>query len=76
MADAVTELQLFVEIVKAGNLSAAAGLSTRRRGYEHRPTRPLGSHLGVRLVTRPARRHRPADQGLGGAWNVNKLPKF
>jgi hypothetical protein len=40
MADAVTELQLFVEIVKAGNLSAAAGLSTRRRGYEHRPTRP------------------------------------
>ena len=55
MADEVAELQLFVEIVKAGNLSAAARALNSSPAAMSRGLSSLESRLGVRLVTRTSR---------------------
>jgi DNA-binding transcriptional LysR family regulator len=55
MADEVAELQLFVEIVKAGNLSAAARALNSSPAAMSRGLTALESRLGVRLVTRTSR---------------------
>jgi DNA-binding transcriptional LysR family regulator len=55
MADEVAELQLFVEIVKAGNLSAAARALNSSPAAMSRGLSALESRLGVRLVTRTSR---------------------
>jgi DNA-binding transcriptional LysR family regulator len=52
MADEVAELQLFVEIVKAGNLSAAARALNSSPAAMSRGLSALESRLSVRLVTR------------------------
>jgi DNA-binding transcriptional LysR family regulator len=55
MADEVAELQLFVEIVRAGNLSAAARALNSSPAAMSRGLTTLESRLGVRLVTRTSR---------------------
>jgi DNA-binding transcriptional LysR family regulator len=55
MADEVAELQLFVEIVRAGNLSAAARALKSSPAAMSRGMTALESRLGVRLVTRTSR---------------------
>src|ERR1700729_3156847 len=57
VADEVAELQLFVEIVRAGNLSAAA------RAAMSRGLTALESRLGVRLVTRTSRSFELTEEG-------------
>jgi DNA-binding transcriptional LysR family regulator len=63
MADEVTELQLFVEIVKAGNLSAAARALNSSPAAMSRALSLLESRLGVRLVTRTSRTFELTDEG-------------
>ena len=55
MADEVAELQLFVEIVKAGNLSAAARALNSSPAAMSRGLTALESRPGLRLVTRTSR---------------------
>jgi DNA-binding transcriptional LysR family regulator len=55
LADEVAELQLFVEIIKAGNLSAAARALNSSPAAMSRGLSALESRLGVRLVTRTSR---------------------
>jgi DNA-binding transcriptional LysR family regulator len=63
MADEVAELQLFVEIVKAGNLSAAARLLNSSPAAMSRGLSALESRLGVRLVTRTSRTFELTEEG-------------
>ena len=63
MADEVTELQLFVEIVKAGNLSAAARALNSSPAAMSRGLSALESRLGVRLVTRTSRTFELTEEG-------------
>jgi DNA-binding transcriptional LysR family regulator len=63
VADEVAELQLFVEIVKAGNLSAAARALNSSPAAMSRGLRNLESRLGVRLVTRTSRSFELTDEG-------------
>jgi DNA-binding transcriptional LysR family regulator len=63
MADEVAELQLFVEIVKAGNLSAAARALNSSPAAMSRGLSALESRLGVRLVTRTSRTFELTDEG-------------
>jgi DNA-binding transcriptional LysR family regulator len=62
MADKVAELQLFVEIVRAGNLSAAARALNASPAAMSRGLSALESRLGVRLVTRTSRTFEPESQ--------------
>src|SRR5271155_5598206 len=55
VADEVAELQLFVEIVRAGTLSAAARALNSSPAAMSRGLTALESRLGVRLVTRTSR---------------------
>lgn len=55
MADEVAELELFVKIVHAGNLSAAARTLNASPAAMSRALSALESRLGVRLVTRTSR---------------------
>ena len=63
MADEVAELQLFVQIVKAGNLSAAARALNSSPAAMSRGLRTLESRLGVRLVTRTSRSFELTEEG-------------
>src|SRR5580700_1894570 len=63
MADEVAELQLFVEIVKAGNLSAAARVLNSSPAAMSRGLSALESRLGVRLVTRTSRTFELTEEG-------------
>ena len=63
MADEVAELQLFVEIVKAGNLSAAARALSSSPAAMSRGLSALESRLGVRLVTRTSRTFELTEEG-------------
>jgi DNA-binding transcriptional LysR family regulator len=63
MADEVAEFQLFVEIVKAGNLSAAARALNASPAAMSRGLSALESRLGVRLVTRTSRRFELTEEG-------------
>lgn len=63
MADEVAELQLFVEIVKAGNLSAAARALNGSPAAMSRGLSALESRLGVRLVTRTSRTFELTEEG-------------
>jgi DNA-binding transcriptional LysR family regulator len=63
MADEVAELQLFVEIVKAGNLSAAARALNSSPAAMSRGLSALESRLGVRLVTRTSRTFELTEEG-------------
>jgi DNA-binding transcriptional LysR family regulator len=63
MADEVAELQLFVEIVKAGNLSAAARALNSSPVAMSRGLSALESRLGVRLVTRTSRTFELTEEG-------------
>jgi DNA-binding transcriptional LysR family regulator len=63
MADEVAELQLFVEIIKAGNLSAAARALNSSPAAMSRGLSALESRLGVRLVTRTSRTFELTDEG-------------
>jgi DNA-binding transcriptional LysR family regulator len=63
VADEVAELQLFVEIVKAGNLSAAARALNSSPAAMSRGLRTLESRLGVRLVTRTSRSFELTEEG-------------
>jgi DNA-binding transcriptional LysR family regulator len=63
MADEVAELQLFVEIVKAGNLSAAARALNSSPAAMSRGLSALESRLGVRLVTRTSRSFDLTEEG-------------
>ena len=63
VADEVAELQLFVEIVKAGNLSAAARALNSSPAAMSRGLRNLESRLGVRLVTRTSRSFELTEEG-------------
>jgi DNA-binding transcriptional LysR family regulator len=63
MADEVAELQLFVEIVKAGNLSAAARALNSSPAAMSRGLSALESRLGVRLVTRTSRAFELTEEG-------------
>ncbi|MBB6147397.1 DNA-binding transcriptional LysR family regulator [Silvibacterium bohemicum] len=63
MADEVAELQLFVEIVRAGNLSAAARVLNSSPAAMSRGLAALESRLGVRLVTRTSRSFELTEEG-------------
>jgi DNA-binding transcriptional LysR family regulator len=63
MADEVAELQLFVEIVRAGNLSAAARALNSSPAAMSRGLTALESRLGVRLVTRTSRSFQLTEEG-------------
>src|ERR1700761_2322173 len=63
MADEVGDLQLFVEIVKAGNLSAAARALNSSPAAMSRGLSALESRLGVRLVTRTSRTFELTEEG-------------
>ena len=63
MADEIAELQLFVEIVKAGNLSAAARALNSSPAAMSRGLSALESRLGVRLVTRTSRSFELTEEG-------------
>jgi DNA-binding transcriptional LysR family regulator len=63
MADEVAELQLFVEIVKAGNLSAASRALNSSPAAMSRGLSALEARLGVRLVTRTSRTFELTEEG-------------
>src|ERR1700727_3399695 len=63
VADEVAELQLFVEIVRAGNLSAAARALNSSPAAMSRGLTALESRLGVRLVTRTSRSFKLTEEG-------------
>ena len=63
MADEIAELQLFVEIIKAGNLSAAARALNSSPASMSRRLGVLESRLGVRLVTRTSRSFELTEEG-------------
>jgi DNA-binding transcriptional LysR family regulator len=63
MANEVAELQLFVEIVRAGNLSAAARALNSSPAAMSRGLSALESRLGVRLVTRTSRSFELTEEG-------------
>jgi DNA-binding transcriptional LysR family regulator len=63
VADDVAELQLFVQIVKAGNLSAAARALNSSPAAMSRGLSALESRLGVRLVTRTSRSFVLTEEG-------------
>jgi DNA-binding transcriptional LysR family regulator len=63
MADEVAELQLFVEIVRAGNLSAAARALNSSPAAMSRGLTTIESRLGVRLVTRTSRSFELTEEG-------------
>src|ERR1700744_6449448 len=63
MADEVGEIRLFVEIIKAGNLSAAARALNSSPAAMSRALSSLESRLGVRLVTRTSRSFQLTEEG-------------
>jgi DNA-binding transcriptional LysR family regulator len=63
VADEIAELQLFVEIVRAGNLSAAARALNFSPAAMSRGLTALESRLGVRLVTRTSRSFALTEEG-------------
>src|ERR1700728_4319760 len=63
MINEVAEIQLFVEIVKAGNLSAAARVLNSSPAAMSRGLSALESRLGVRLVTRTSRTFELTEEG-------------
>jgi len=63
VADEISELQLFVEIIKAGNLSAAARALNSSPAAMSRGLSALESRLGVRLVTRTSRSFELTGEG-------------
>jgi DNA-binding transcriptional LysR family regulator len=63
VADEVGEIQLFVEIIKAGNLSAAARALNFSPAAMSRGLSALESRLGVRLVTRTSRAFTLTEEG-------------
>lgn len=63
MTDEVAEIQLFVKIVKAGNLSAAARALNSSPTAMSRSLSALESRLGVRLVTRTSRTFELTEEG-------------
>jgi len=63
MADEVAGLQQFVEIAKAGNLSAAARALNSSPAAMSRGLSALESRLGVRLATRTSRTFELTEEG-------------
>ena len=63
MADEVSDLMLFVKIVQAGNLSAAARALNASPAAMSRALSALESRLGVRLVTRTSRSFQLTEEG-------------
>jgi DNA-binding transcriptional LysR family regulator len=63
MASDVAEIQLFVEIIKAGNLSAAARALNSSPAAMSRALSSLESRLGARLVTRTSRSFELTEEG-------------
>ncbi len=63
VADEVAEIRLFVEIIKAGNLSAAARVLNSSPAAMSRTLSALESRLGVRLVTRTSRAFNLTEEG-------------
>jgi DNA-binding transcriptional LysR family regulator len=63
MASDVSEIQLFVEIIRAGNLSAAARTLNSSPAAMSRALSSLESRLGVRLVTRTSRSFELTEEG-------------
>jgi DNA-binding transcriptional LysR family regulator len=63
MASDVSEIQLFVEIIRAGNLSAAARALNSSPAAMSRALSSLESRLGVRLVTRTSRSFQLTEEG-------------
>lgn len=63
MADEIAGIQLFVQIVKAGNLSAASRALNSSPAAMSRALSALESRLGVRLVTRTSRSFNLTEEG-------------
>jgi DNA-binding transcriptional LysR family regulator len=63
MASDVAELRLFVEIIRAGNLSAAARALNSSPAAMSRALSSLESRLGARLVTRTSRSFELTEEG-------------
>jgi DNA-binding transcriptional LysR family regulator len=63
MANEIAELQLFIEIVKAGNLSAASRALNSSPAAMSRGLSALESRLGVRLATRTSRTFELTEEG-------------
>jgi DNA-binding transcriptional LysR family regulator len=63
VASELTEIRLFVEIIKAGNLSAAARALNLSPAAMSRALGALESRLGVRLVTRTSRTFTLTEEG-------------
>jgi DNA-binding transcriptional LysR family regulator len=63
MANDVAEIQLFVEMIRAGNLSAAARALNASPAAMSRALSSLESRLGVRLVTRTSRSFELTEEG-------------
>jgi DNA-binding transcriptional LysR family regulator len=63
VADEVSDLMLFVKIVQAGNLSAAARTLNASPAAMSRALSTLESRLGVRLVTRTSRSFQLTEEG-------------
>jgi DNA-binding transcriptional LysR family regulator len=63
VTDEIAALQLFVEIIKAGNLSAAARALNSSPAAMSRGLSALESRLGVRLVTRTSRSFELTEEG-------------
>jgi DNA-binding transcriptional LysR family regulator len=63
VGDEVSDLMLFVKIVQAGNLSAAARTLNASPAAMSRTLSALESRLGVRLVTRTSRSFQLTEEG-------------
>ncbi|KMO11884.1 LysR family transcriptional regulator [Methylobacterium platani] len=63
MADEISDIRLFVAMVAAGNLSAAARTLGSSPAVMSRHLTALENRLGVRLVTRTSRRFELTDEG-------------
>jgi DNA-binding transcriptional LysR family regulator len=63
VANELAEIQTFVEIIRAGNLSAAARALNSSPAAMSRTLQALESRLGVRLVTRTSRSFTLTDEG-------------
>ena len=63
MANELAEIQLFMAIIKAGNLSATRPGNELFAGGNEQDLSSLESRLGVDLVTRTSRSFEPTEEG-------------
>lgn len=63
MLDNISDLRLFVGLIEAGNISAAARILNSSSPAVSRRLAALEARLGIRLITRTSRHFEPTDEG-------------